>query len=50
MTTHYPELKEWASASEGVANAGTGFDPDTHAPLYRVALGRPGHVARAPDR
>ena len=42
VTTHYPELKEWASASEGVANAGTGFDPDTHAPLYRIALGRPG--------
>ena len=46
VTTHYPELKEWASASEGVANAGTGFDPDTHAPLYRIALGRPGPRTR----
>ncbi len=42
VTTHYAELKEWASATDGVANAATGFDPDTHAPLYRVALGRPG--------
>ncbi len=42
VTTHYPELKEWASATEGSANAATAFDPETHAPLYRVALGRPG--------
>jgi len=41
-TSHYAELKEWASATEGVANAATGFDPDTHAPRYLVALGRPG--------
>ena len=42
VTTHFPELKEWAGATEGVTNAATGFDPDTHAPLYRIALGRPG--------
>jgi DNA mismatch repair protein MutS2 len=42
VTTHYPELKEWASATNGVANAATGFDPDTYAPLYEVTLGRPG--------
>ena len=42
VTTHYPELKEWASATEGVANAATGLEPETHEPLYRVALGRPG--------
>ena len=41
-TSHYAELKEWASATEGVANAATGFDADTGAPLYRIALGRPG--------
>ena len=52
VTTHYPELKEWASASESVANAGTGFDPDTHAPLYRIALGRPGtsHALQTAER
>jgi DNA mismatch repair protein MutS2 len=52
VTTHYPELKEWASATAGVANAGTGFDPDTHAPLYRIALGRPGtsHALQIAER
>jgi DNA mismatch repair protein MutS2 len=42
VTTHHPELKEWASATEGAANAATGFDDVTHAPLYRIVLGRPG--------
>ena len=42
VTTHHPELKEWASATDGVANAATGIDPETHEPLYRIALGRPG--------
>jgi DNA mismatch repair protein MutS2 len=42
VTTHYGELKEWASAADGVANAATGFDSDTDRPLYRIELGRPG--------
>jgi DNA mismatch repair protein MutS2 len=42
VTTHYPELKEWASSTDGVANAATALDPQTHEPLYRIALGRPG--------
>jgi DNA mismatch repair protein MutS2 len=52
VTTHYPELKEWASATETAANAATGFDPETHAPLYRVALGRPGtsHALQIAER
>ena len=52
VTTHYAELKEWASATDGVANAATGFDPDTHAPLYRIALGRPGisHALQTAER
>ena len=51
-TSHYPELKEWASASDGVANAATGFDADTGAPLYRIALGRPGtsHALRIAEQ
>ena len=51
-TSHYPELKEWASATDGVANAATGFDPETQEPLYRIALGRPGtsHALRIADR
>ena len=41
-TSHYAELKEWASAAEGAANAATGLDPETNEPLYMLALGRPG--------
>jgi DNA mismatch repair protein MutS2 len=52
VTTHYPELKEWASATVDVANAATSFDPDTGRPLYRVDLGRPGtsHALRIAER
>ncbi len=52
VTTHYPELKEWASATAGAVNAATGLDPETHAPLYRVALGRPGtsHALQTAER
>ena len=52
VTTHYAELKEWASATENVANAATGVRPDTHAPLYRIALGRPGisHALQTAER
>jgi DNA mismatch repair protein MutS2 len=52
VTTHYPELKEWASATDRVANAATGFDPETDAPLYRIALGRAGtsHALRIAER
>ena len=52
VTTHYPELKEWASANDDVANAATSFDPDTGEPLYRVDLGRPGtsHALRIAER
>ncbi|HKE02371.1 MAG TPA: Smr/MutS family protein, partial [Planctomycetota bacterium] len=51
-TSHYPELKEWASATQDVANAATGFDPETEEPLYRIALGRPGtsHALRIAER
>ena len=42
VTTHYAELKEWASATDSVANAATGFDPETHEPLYRLTIGRAG--------
>ncbi len=42
VTTHHAELKEWASSTEGVANAATGFDPETYEPLYVLTLGRPG--------
>jgi DNA mismatch repair protein MutS2 len=51
-TTHYAEVKEWASATEGVLNAATGFDPETYAPLFTVSVGRPGtsHALRIAER
>ncbi len=52
VTTHYAELKEWASGRDAVANAATGFDVETDEPLYRIALGRPGtsHALRMAER
>ncbi len=41
-TSHYAELKEWASATDAVANAATALDPGTNEPLYRLTIGRPG--------
>lgn len=51
-TSHYHEMKEWASAADAATNAATGFDSETEAPLYRVALGRPGtsHALRIAAR
>jgi len=51
-TTHYPELKEWASAADTAANAATAIDPETHEPLYRLALGRAGtsHALQTAER
>jgi len=52
VTTHYAELKEWASVSDEAVNGATGFDPETDEPLYRIALGRPGtsHALRVAER
>jgi DNA mismatch repair protein MutS2 len=51
-TTHYSELKDWASAAGGAANAATAIDPETHEPLYKVAVGRAGisHALETADR
>jgi DNA mismatch repair protein MutS2 len=52
VTTHYPELKEWASAEAAALNAATALDPDSYEPLYRITLGRPGtsHALRTAER
>ena len=51
-TTHYPELKEWASANDAATNAATAIDPETHEPRYRIALGRAGtsHALQTAER
>jgi DNA mismatch repair protein MutS2 len=41
-TTHHGELKLFAHATPGVANAAVEFDPVTLAPTYRVIMGIPG--------
>jgi DNA mismatch repair protein MutS2 len=52
VTTHYPELKEWAGAHAGAANAATALDPETTEPSYRLTLGRPGisHALQTAER
>jgi DNA mismatch repair protein MutS2 len=52
VTTHYSELKDWASAAERAANAATAIDPETNEPLYRIVLGRAGtsHALQTAER
>ena len=48
-TSHFAELKEWASAADGAANAATGDrSGDERAALHGDAR-TPWHLARAPD-
>ena len=42
VTTHYPQLKEYAMRTEGIMNAGMQFDADTLRPTYRLLMGYPG--------
>ncbi|MEW5984901.1 MAG: Smr/MutS family protein [Acidobacteriota bacterium] len=41
-TTHYEQLKTYASTTGGVSSAAFGFDPDTYAPTYQLLYGTPG--------
>jgi DNA mismatch repair protein MutS2 len=51
-TTHYAELKEWASAADAATNAATAIDPVTNEPRYRLTLGRAGtsHALQTAER
>jgi DNA mismatch repair protein MutS2 len=42
VATHYPELKAWASLTQGAANANVAFDYETLQPLYKLTVGLPG--------
>jgi len=41
-TTHYSEIKNYASGKEGFKNGCMEFDLDTLKPLYRLIIGEPG--------
>lgn len=42
VTTHFDELKGWASLDERVANAAVGFDAERLAPTFTIRVGEPG--------
>lgn len=51
VTTHYPEIKQYAQCREGIVNARMTFDRESLRPLYQLVIGEAGescafHIAR----
>jgi len=51
VTTHYPEIKDFANRTPGVINARMAFDRESLLPLYRLEIGEAGescalHIAQ----
>lgn len=42
VTTHYPEVKEYACRTQGVINARMAFDKETLCPVYQMVIGEAG--------
>lgn len=42
VTTHYPEIKEYAASKPGLINARMAFDKESLMPLYRLEIGEAG--------
>ena len=42
VTTHYPEIKEYAAKQEGIINARMTFDRETLMPTYKMVIGEAG--------
>lgn len=42
MTTHYPEVKEYADRTRGIINARMAFDKETLEPVYKMVIGEAG--------
>ena len=42
VTTHYPEIKEYAAKSEDIVNARMAFDKETLRPTYQMVIGEAG--------
>ena len=42
VTTHYPDVKEYAAKTEGILNARMAFDKETLRPTYQMIIGEAG--------
>lgn len=42
VTTHYPEIKEYAAKAEDIVNARMAFDKETLSPTYQMVIGEAG--------
>lgn len=42
VTTHYPEVKQYAEKEEGIVNARMAFDKESLSPLYQLIIGEAG--------
>ena len=42
VTTHYPEVKEYATKTDGILNARMAFDKETLRPTYQMIIGEAG--------
>lgn len=42
VTTHYPEVKQYAKQTEGIVNARMTFDKESLKPLYQLVIGEAG--------
>lgn len=42
VTTHYPEVKEYAAKAEDIVNARMAFDKETLSPTYQMVIGEAG--------
>ncbi|RAZ93301.1 DNA mismatch repair protein MutS, partial [Klebsiella oxytoca] len=42
VTTHYPEVKQYAEKEQGIINARMTFDRESLRPLYRMIIGEAG--------
>ncbi len=42
VTTHYPEIKEYANKTEDIINARMAFDKETLSPTYQMVIGEAG--------
>lgn len=42
VTTHYPEVKQYAERTEGIVNARMTFDKESLRPLYQLVIGEAG--------